>query len=101
GARTEGAGNRHDHDRRAGAGASGGGGPRLCRAAMIAVWVVIPVKPLVAGKSRLSGVLRTHQRRILNERLLRHVLGVAVAVVGAPRVVVVSADPAVHQLARR
>jgi 2-phospho-L-lactate guanylyltransferase len=68
---------------------------------MIAVWVVIPIKPLVAGKSRLAGVLRTHQRRILNERLLRHVLEVAVAVVGAPRVVVVSADPAVHQLARR
>ena len=68
---------------------------------MIDVWIIIPVKPLVVGKSRLAGVLRTHQRRILNERLLRHVLGVAVEAVGAGRVVVVSADPAVHQLARR
>jgi 2-phospho-L-lactate guanylyltransferase len=68
---------------------------------MIDVWIVMPVKPLAVGKSRLAGVLRTHQRRILNERLLRHVLGVAVAVVGGPRVVVVSADPAVHRLARR
>jgi 2-phospho-L-lactate guanylyltransferase len=68
---------------------------------MIDVWVVIPVKPLAVGKSRLAGVLRTHQRRVLNEQLLRHVLGVAVAVVGGARVVVVSADPAVHQLARR
>jgi 2-phospho-L-lactate guanylyltransferase len=68
---------------------------------MIDVWVVIPVKPLAVGKSRLAGLLRTHERRILNERLLRHVLGVAVAVVGGARVVVVSADPAVHQLARR
>jgi 2-phospho-L-lactate guanylyltransferase len=68
---------------------------------MSGVWIVVPVKPLALGKSRLAGVLRTHQRRVLNERLLRHVLGVAVAVVGAPRVVVVSADPAVLALARR
>lgn len=68
---------------------------------MIGVWIVIPVKPLVAGKSRLSSMLRTHERRILNEQLLRHVLGVAVQAVGAQRVVVVSADPAVLALARR
>lgn len=68
---------------------------------MNAVWIVIPVKPLAVGKSRLSGVLRSHQRRILNERLVRHVLGVAIDVVGAARVIVVSADPAVHALARR
>jgi 2-phospho-L-lactate guanylyltransferase len=65
------------------------------------LWIVVPAKPLALGKSRLSGLLRTHERRILNERLLRHVLGVAVAVVGAARVIVVSADPAVHALARR
>lgn len=59
------------------------------------LWVVIPVKPLGMGKSRLSSLLPPAERRRLNQRLLRHVLEVAIEVVGAARTIVVSADPAV------
>ncbi|HUA53288.1 MAG TPA: 2-phospho-L-lactate guanylyltransferase [Candidatus Sulfotelmatobacter sp.] len=64
------------------------------------VWAVVPAKPLGLGKSRLACVLSGRERRALNTRLLRHVLDVVIAAVGAPRTVVVSRDPAVLALAR-
>ena len=67
---------------------------------MTGLWAVVPAKPLGLGKSRLAGVLSRHERRALNERLLRHVLGVVVAVVGAARTIVVSRDASVLALAR-
>lgn len=67
---------------------------------MNGVWAVVPVKPLGLGKSRLTGVLSGRERRALSARMLRHVLGVVIATVGAARTVVVSRDPAVLALAR-
>jgi len=67
---------------------------------MSGTWAVVPAKPLGLGKSRLAGVLSRCERRALNERLLRHVLDVVIAVVGASRTVVVSRDATVLALAR-
>jgi 2-phospho-L-lactate/phosphoenolpyruvate guanylyltransferase len=62
-------------------------------------FVLLPVKPLAAGKSRLSGILSDRERAAFNRRLFGHVLSVAAAAVGAHRVLVVSRDPAVLDLA--
>jgi len=67
---------------------------------MSGLWAVVPAKPLGLGKSRLAGVLSRRERRALSERLLRHVLGVVIAVVGASRTIVVTRDPTVLALAR-
>jgi 2-phospho-L-lactate guanylyltransferase len=40
-------------------------------------WLIVPVKSLVEGKSRLAGVLTAAQRRRLNERLFAHVIAAA------------------------
>jgi 2-phospho-L-lactate/phosphoenolpyruvate guanylyltransferase len=40
-------------------------------------WLIVPVKSLVEGKSRLAGVLSAAERRRLNEKLLAHVVAVA------------------------
>ncbi len=37
-------------------------------------WLIVPVKSLVEGKSRLAGVLSAAERRRLNESLLAHVI---------------------------
>ncbi len=68
---------------------------------MTGVWAVVPAKPLAFGKSRLAGILSARARRALNERLLRHVLGTVIAVVGARRTIVVSRDIAVLGIARQ
>ena len=67
---------------------------------MSPVWAVVPAKPLGLGKSRLAGILSMRERRALNVRLLRHVLGAVIEAVGASRTIVVSRDPAVLALAR-
>ena len=54
------------------------------------LWVVVPVRPLAKGKSRLAPVLDADARRRLNERFLLSTLRIAKAVVGAARVLVVS-----------
>jgi 2-phospho-L-lactate guanylyltransferase len=54
------------------------------------VWAVVPVSPLAEGKSRLSPVLDAPARRRLNQAFLETVLGVAAAVVGPARTLVVS-----------
>ena len=54
------------------------------------LWVVVPVRPLTEGKSRLAPVLDADARRRLNERFLLTTLDIATAVVGPARVLVVS-----------
>ena len=62
----------------------------------MAPWLVIPVKSLTGGKSRLAGVLSRAARRRLGTAMLDHVLTIA----GGRRVLVVSACPLARRLAR-
>lgn len=66
----------------------------------MSIWVIIPVKPLSRGKSRLSDVLSPDERQQLSERLFRHVL---TAVKETPQVagtLVISRDPRALAIAR-
>lgn len=63
-------------------------------------WLIIPVKALAEGKSRLSDVLGPTQRRLLNRRFLDHVLSVAEEFPGAGSTLVVSRDAEVLAMAR-
>lgn len=65
-----------------------------------ALWIVIPVKPLDEGKSRLAGVLDATERAGLTRRCLLHVLATVAAWGKAAGVLVVSRDRAVLELAR-
>ena len=67
---------------------------------MASVRLIIPVKPLDAGKSRLGGVLGPEERRTLNLRFLDHVLSVASEFPGVDRTTVVSADEEILSEAR-
>lgn len=67
---------------------------------MSEVWLIVPVKSLAEGKSRLSDVLGPTQRRLLNRRFLDHVLSVAAAFPGAGSTLVVSRDVEVLAMAR-
>ena len=64
-------------------------------------WLVIPVKSLDSGKSRLASVLSTAGRRALNEQLLHRVLKVATRFPGVRRTVVISRCAGALQLAER
>lgn len=61
--------------------------------------VVVPAKPLAQALGRLAGVLRADQRRALQAAMLRDVL--AAAREFSDRVVVVSADRSVSEIARQ
>ena len=63
-------------------------------------WAIVPVKPLVLGKSRLAEVLTPGEREDLNRRLLVHTLETLSAVSEIENVLVVSRDQAVLALAR-
>ena len=63
--------------------------------------LIIPVKPLELGKSRLAERLDPYERRALNHRFLDHVLSVADAFPGPGRTTVISRDPDVLDTARR
>jgi 2-phospho-L-lactate guanylyltransferase len=56
------------------------------------VVAVVPVRSLRGGKTRLAGTLTPEAREALSQRMLRHVLGQAVASGAVDRVVVVSPD---------
>ena len=58
--------------------------------------IIVPHRGLEHAKTRLAGVLDPEQRAALAERLLRHVLEVAVA--AGPQVVVISPDPGLASL---
>ena len=60
------------------------------------LWLVVPVRPLTEGKSRLAPVLDADARRRLNERFLLSTLDIATALVGPARVLVVSCRAVAH-----
>lgn len=62
-------------------------------------WLLVPVKSLAAGKSRLASVLEQGALRKLNETLLRHVLKTASRFPGRARTAVVSRCEAALELA--
>ncbi len=64
------------------------------------VWAIVPVKPLVRAKSRLSGRLSVEERAALSERMLMHTLEVLSAVPEVERTLVVSRDSRALALAR-
>lgn len=67
---------------------------------MSAPTLVIPVKPLTAGKSRLDGVLEPAERASLNRRFLDHILTVSTEYPGAAQTIIVSRDAEVLDAAR-
>ena len=66
----------------------------------MALWAIVPVKPLRRGKSRLSGVLSPEERNDLNRRLLTHTLETLSAIPDIEQVLVISRDQAALSLAR-
>lgn len=65
------------------------------------IWAVIPVKPLLEGKSRLSHLLTAEERADLTRRFLTNLLQELEQVRGIQRRLVISRDPAVLKIARR
>ena len=66
----------------------------------MALWAIVPVKPLRRGKSRLSGVLSPEERNDLNRRLLTHTLETLSAIPDIEQILVISRDQAALSLAR-
>lgn len=66
----------------------------------MALWAIVPVKPLQRGKSRLSGVLTREERANLNRYLLSHTLETLTEIKDIENILVVSRDPAALSLAR-
>ena len=66
----------------------------------MALWAIVPVKPLRRGKSRLAGVLSPEERNDLNRRLLTHTLETLNAITEIEQVLVISRDQAALSLAR-
>jgi 2-phospho-L-lactate guanylyltransferase len=64
------------------------------------IWVIVPVKPLRRGKSRLAGMLTEDQRTHLNRYLLEHTLTTLNKVSEIEHTLVVSRDPAALALTR-
>ncbi len=63
------------------------------------LWLIIPVKPLDEGKSRLADTLTPHQRAELMRSMLQHVLDQANAAASLHEIVVISRDPQVWAIA--
>lgn len=66
----------------------------------MALWAIVPVKPLRRGKSRLSPVLSEDDRAQLNQRLLIRTIDVLKEIPELGDVLVVSRDPEALALAR-
>jgi len=66
----------------------------------MSLWVIIPVKPFVRAKSRLSATLTPDERSKLAENLLKHVLGVVRDVPQVAGTLVISRDTKVLAIAR-
>jgi 2-phospho-L-lactate/phosphoenolpyruvate guanylyltransferase len=66
----------------------------------MALWAIVPVKPLRRGKSRLADILTESEREDLNIHLLKHTLDILKSVPEIEHVLVVSRDPAALALAR-
>ncbi len=67
----------------------------------MALWAIVPVKPLSLGKSRLAEVLTAEERADMNRRLLAHTLATLDAVSEIEHILVVSRDQAALALARQ
>lgn len=63
-------------------------------------WLIIPVKSLTGGKSRLAPALTRARRRELNAWLLRHMLAAAAIFPGRERTLLVSRSAAVLAVGR-
>jgi 2-phospho-L-lactate/phosphoenolpyruvate guanylyltransferase len=66
----------------------------------MALWAIVPVKPLRRGKSRLAGMLSEDERTTLNQDLLEHTLKVLTDLKELDQVLVVSRDPHALTIAR-
>lgn len=66
----------------------------------MALWAIVPVKPLRRGKSRLAGVLSEDERAALNQRLLLQTVDVLSRVPDVKNILVISRDPEALALAR-
>jgi len=66
----------------------------------MALWAIVPVKPLRRGKSRLSPVLSEDDRAALNQRLLLRTVDLLKQIPEFDDVLVVSRDTAALALAR-
>ena len=66
----------------------------------MALWAIVPVKPLRHGKSRLAGILSQDERAGLNQRMLTHTIDILRGIPQIDQVLVVSRDPAALALAR-
>ena len=66
----------------------------------MALWAIVPVKPLRHGKSRLAGILSQDERADLNQHMLTHTIDTLRDIPGIDQVLVVSRDPAALALAR-
>ncbi len=66
----------------------------------MALWAIVPVKPLRRGKSRLSSILSEDERAALNYYLLSHTLDTLRDIPEIEHVLVVSRDPSALALAR-
>jgi len=66
----------------------------------MSLWLLLPVKPLTRGKSRLAGILGAKQRRALNERLVLRTIDVARAFLGSDSTILVSGCDDALALAR-
>jgi 2-phospho-L-lactate guanylyltransferase len=64
------------------------------------IWAIVPVKPLLMGKSRLGSVLSGDERARLNRMLLERTLGVIRDTSGIASTLVISRDPEVLAIAR-
>lgn len=67
----------------------------------MALWAIVPVKPLRRGKSRLADVLTSDERFELNRRMLAHTLETLTSLSEIEQVLVISRDPAALALARQ
>jgi 2-phospho-L-lactate guanylyltransferase len=64
----------------------------------MAIWAIVPVKPLAHGKSRLSSVLNTDERMSLNIRLLKKTLETISNVPEIEKTLIVTNDPEVVKI---
>jgi len=67
----------------------------------MALWAIVPVKPLRRGKSRLAGVLSEEERAVLNRQMLTRTVDTLNAMPEIEQVLVVSRDTAALALARQ
>jgi len=66
----------------------------------MALWAIVPVKPLRRGKSRLAEVLNPDERTALNRRLLAHTIDTLSKISEIEQVLVISRDQAALSMAR-